>query len=240
MSTCDDHQVQMFGRLAQSLSAETGCLPVMRRATRAAVELLETCDFASISDIDGVHDITTHACSDDLARRADSLQSKFDEGPIRDAAAAGRPVHATDLHGPTPWSDWSPAATGELGIRSALLLPLRLGRDVLGHLAIYGRRSSELVDDPITAASALAAHISVAMAADRALEHRDLALHHRSEIGQAQGMIMQRYGVSAAESFAVLVRVSQGQNIKLFVIAERVVTDGIDSICVDSTSIPHP
>ncbi|MGJ9421524.1 GAF and ANTAR domain-containing protein [Aeromicrobium sp. CF3.5] len=240
MSTCDDQQVELFGQLAQTLSAETGWLPVMRHATQAAVELLESCDFASICEIDGAHQITTHACSDDLALRADFLQSKFNEGPIRAAAATGRPVHATDLHGPTPWPDWSAAAVGELDIRSALVLPLRLGRVVLGNLNIYGNRSSELVEDPITAAAALAAHVSVAMAADRALEHRDLALQHRSEIGQAQGMIMQRYGVSAAEAFAVLVRISQGQNIKLFMIAERVVTNGVDSISMDSASAAHP
>jgi hypothetical protein len=42
-------------------------------------------------------------------------------------------------------------------------------------------------------------------------------------IGQAQGILMERFGLSADQSFAVLRRYSQDNNVKLRNVAERII-----------------
>ena len=61
----------------------------------------------------------------------------------------------------------------------------------------------------------VAAHASVALAKVRS--ERDLwrAIDSRHLIGQAQGMLMERFKLSPEKSFAVLRRYSQQHNIKL-------------------------
>lgn len=46
----------------------------------------------------------------------------------------------------------------------------------------------------------------------------------RHLIGQAQGILMERYGVDVAGAFAVLRRYSQDNNVKLPAVAERIVS----------------
>ena len=48
----------------------------------------------------------------------------------------------------------------------------------------------------------------------------------RNLIGQAQGILMQRYDLTAAKAFAVLRRYSQHHNIKLVVLAEQLTSTG--------------
>lgn len=48
----------------------------------------------------------------------------------------------------------------------------------------------------------------------------------RNEIGQSQGIIMERFGLDADEAFAVLVRLSQHTNRKLIDIAREVASTG--------------
>jgi AmiR/NasT family two-component response regulator len=49
------------------------------------------------------------------------------------------------------------------------------------------------------------------------------AVDGRTRIGQAQGILMSMYQVSAEQAFAVLVRYSQQRNVKLRAVAEEVI-----------------
>ena len=52
------------------------------------------------------------------------------------------------------------------------------------------------------------------------------ALGNRDAIGQAKGILMERYKIDADTAFGVLARTSQDQNIKLAEIARRFVETG--------------
>lgn len=52
------------------------------------------------------------------------------------------------------------------------------------------------------------------------------AIHSRNLIGQAQGILMQQYRLSADNAFAVLKRYSQALNLKLVAIAEHLTSTG--------------
>jgi AmiR/NasT family two-component response regulator len=69
----------------------------------------------------------------------------------------------------------------------------------------------------------LAAHASVAIAASRMRSELHTALGTRTTIGQAQGILMQTFGISSDHAFAYMRRLSQNQNVKLFSIAEQII-----------------
>jgi AmiR/NasT family two-component response regulator len=61
-------------------------------------------------------------------------------------------------------------------------------------------------------AQALAGHLSVAMAAEKQIDQLGLALHNRTIIGQAQGVLMERYDMTADQAFDYLRRISSNSN----------------------------
>lgn len=55
------------------------------------------------------------------------------------------------------------------------------------------------------------------------IAHLETALERRTVIGQASGIVMERYGVSAEAAFNVLARISSHTNRKVYEIATQLV-----------------
>ena len=107
-------------------------------------------------------------------------------------------------------------------------------REVIGnraHAATGGAGRGALHDAEVVAALA-----SVVLA--RACTEREpqRVAHSRSLIGQAQGMLMQRYGLSAEVALTLLRHYSQLHNTKMVVLAEQFTTTGR----LPDFSEPHP
>ena len=69
----------------------------------------------------------------------------------------------------------------------------------------------------------LAAHAAAAILASRQGEELQSALSTRDRIGQAKGIIMERYSVDDVRAFEMLRQLSQDSNTRLVDIAERVI-----------------
>ncbi len=69
----------------------------------------------------------------------------------------------------------------------------------------------------------LAAHAAAAILASRQGEQLQSALTTRDRIGQAKGIIMERYGVDDVRAFEMLKRLSQDSNTRLADIAQQVI-----------------
>ena len=63
----------------------------------------------------------------------------------------------------------------------------------------------------------------VALASARKLDNLWQAVDARKRIGQAQGILMERFGLTDDQAFAVLLRYSQDNNIKLRAVADLLV-----------------
>ena len=61
------------------------------------------------------------------------------------------------------------------------------------------------------------------MSSARGNENLWKAIDARNLIGQAQGILMERFGVDAEQAFGVLRRYSQDNNLRLAVVAERLI-----------------
>ena len=69
----------------------------------------------------------------------------------------------------------------------------------------------------------LAAHAASAILASRHGEQLQSALSTRDRIGQAKGIIMERYGVDDMRAFDMLRRLSQESNTRLADVAQQVI-----------------
>jgi AmiR/NasT family two-component response regulator len=69
----------------------------------------------------------------------------------------------------------------------------------------------------------LAAHAAAAILASRQGEQLESALSTRDRIGQAKGIIMERFGVDEVQAFEMLRKLSQDGNTRLVDIAQQVI-----------------
>jgi response regulator NasT len=98
-------------------------------------------------------------------------------------------------------------------------------RSAAGAVALH-RASGPLDAADRVVAEEVALHARVALAAWDATEELERGLAARTLIGQAQGILMERFSLDADRAFQVLRRYSQDGNVKLAEVARRVVQTG--------------
>ncbi len=98
--------------------------------------------------------------------------------------------------------------------------------ETIGTLDLYAARPAAV--DPVAARNAelVAAHASVLLSALTTRLNLEKAISTRTLIGQAQGVLMHRYGLTPRGAFDLLRRISQQRNIRIAVLAESLVTGG--------------
>lgn len=218
-----------FAGAAREMSVSVGIQDTLDAAVHAAVALIKPVEAASVSLVHARGRIETQAATDDMCRRADELQIELDEGPCLQAIRDEETVVVRDLSSETRWPRWSSRAAEELGVRSMLCLQLYVAEDdTIGALSLYSKQWDAFDDlDVRVTALALAAHVAVAATATQEGEGLRSALANRTIIGQAQGMLIQRYELTPEQAFAVLTRASQHANRKLHEISAEMVREGI-------------
>lgn len=200
----------------------------LEQALQAVVDLAistSTAPRASVTLVKDRYSLETAARSDDLVNQADQLQYDLDEGPCLAAAEDGGvwliPDTATDERFPR----WSPAVA-ELGLRSVLSIHLFTQRQVLGALNLYFDEPQQFTAEHIEVAKVVAAHASVAMARLRGQMDLWQAIDSRHLVGQAQGILIERFGLNSEKAFEVLRRYSQQHNTKLRDVAAALIETG--------------
>ncbi|MET0967150.1 MAG: GAF and ANTAR domain-containing protein [Nakamurella sp.] len=202
--------------------------PEVQDALKAVVDLAMrncNCIGASVTLIRADGGEETSASSGELVQQADNLQYALDEGPCLRAAEQGGAYLIVDTSTDPRWPNWGPAVA-KLGLRSVLSIHLFTDRRVLGALNLYYQTRDEFSEEETEVAKIVAAHASVALAKIRS--ERDLwrAIDSRHLIGQAQGVLMERFKISSEQSFSVLRRYSQQYNVKLHEVAGTLVRTG--------------
>jgi transcriptional regulator with GAF, ATPase, and Fis domain len=98
--------------------------------------------------------------------------------------------------------------------------------DELGALNLYSRRPHTFDEAAQRAGWILASHAAVAFSAARTHQQLGDALETRHEIGEAMGILMERYELTEDTAFKLLKKASQDHNIKLREIARRICETG--------------
>jgi GAF domain-containing protein len=182
------------------------------------------CRAAAVSIVRGGGRTQPAASTCPEARAADAAQDAQREGPGRTALADGEDVLSSDLATEKRWPRWAADALA-LGFRSCLAVPLLAEDRPNALLQLYSSRRAGFGADERWTAKLLARHSAPAFIAVLETEELRRAMDSRTVIGQAQGILMERYGLAASAAFDVLKRYSQDANVKLRAVAEQVVRE---------------
>lgn len=184
-------------------------MPWLRRLCRAAVRHLPASGVGvCVVDDHGVQGLA--AASDRLSEQIEELQFVLGEGPCLDAYAARHPVLESDLHTTTRWPGYAPEAL-DRGVRAVFAFPLQIGAARLGVMDVYRTEPGPLGSRVLSQAMSFADLAVNALLDGQEGSGDDTlggdlgdALEYRSEIYQAQGMVMVDLGVPLAEALVRL------------------------------------
>jgi len=174
------------------------------------------------------------AASAPFVAEIDEIQySVLNEGPCITAARERHTVRSGSLGGEKQWPRFGPRV-GRLGVHSVLSLPLLLPDQVVGAINVYAH-GKDVFDDRcqelgelFAAPAAVAVHNAQILAQAQALAGQlQTALASRPIIDQAVGILRARTGASAEEAFGRLRAISQSENTKLLVVAQRLVDEAV-------------
>lgn len=213
-----------LGELARQMRSAPDEEALLQRITNAAVSEIEGAEHACISLVEG-NVVRTKASTDELARRVDSRESELKEGPCITSLREEVTVRSDDFEQEERWPRFVAAAMEE-GIRSMLAVQLFVKDDNLGALNVYATKPNAFAEHDESIAMLLALHAAIAMQSHTAESNLRLALESRDIIGQAKGILMERYKLSSIDAFDLLVVASQRTHRKLREVADRLVTTG--------------
>ncbi|ORI27063.1 GAF and ANTAR domain-containing protein [Rhodococcus sp. 1168] len=189
--------------------------------TTMAVGMVPGTDHAGITLVTGRRTVESRASTGELPRRLGSLQQQCGQGPCLDAVWEQRTVRVVDMRSERRWPQFASAAW-ELGMRSMLVFQLYIGRDNLGALNLYSERVNGFDSASEKLGLVVATQAAVALIAAQHEDQMQSALTSRDLIGQAKGVIMERYGIDAVQAFDLLSKLSQDWNIGVAELAGRV------------------
>ncbi|MFC5065961.1 GAF and ANTAR domain-containing protein [Actinomycetospora atypica] len=203
---------------------------VLTQIVAAAAETVPGADGGGISRSESGAVQASHATSVAI-RELDQLQVELNEGPC--ATAGETPpesgiVVAVDLEGPDDvgrWPTFAPAAAraGYRSVMSAHLSP-PAGREAHAALNLYAREPGVFSDQARTMAGLFATQASLLLYGADQAAHLQRAVSSRDLIGQAKGILMERFSVGADQAFEMLISASQETNVKLVTVATWLTT----------------
>lgn len=232
---------EIFARVAGLLLTE----PVVDRAVasiaQAAHETFDGSVGAGGTLIDARGRPGSTASTNSLVEEADRLQYEFGEGPCLAAWAGARAVRVDDLRQEERWPQWS-AAGARLGLLSCISVPMLVPDltggsepEAIGALKVYADRPhafderSEQVLSLLAGPAAL--FLSNLQARERAAHLSDSlkdALHSRSIIDMAKGVLMERLQVSEHGALQVMITRSRAEEVFLSAVARDVIGPSTD------------
>ena len=184
---------------------------------------IEGCDGVGLSFVRARKVVETVANTSQMAFDADQLQYECGEGPCLDSIWEHRTVLSPSLATDGRWPTWGPRVVQETEAQSVLAFQLFTHGDTLGALNLYSRTQDAFNEAARDEGLAIATHVAIAVSAAQQIHNLTIGMDTRTVIGQATGILMERFDLDAGRSFSVLTRMSSQQNVKLRELAQQIV-----------------
>ena len=209
--------------VSTELPAERNESLTVRSIVSRALEIVPDAESVSLTVRTRRLQLQTLAATDELAREADELQYSLREGPCVDSVEQADWFRSGSVGQDRRWPAWGPRAA-ELGVGSLLSVLTFSGSEPRGALNMYSRREGAFDDpDDIDLAVLYAIHAANALSAARLVDGLEIAVNSRHVIGMAQGMVMERFGLTVDQAFSLLQRLSSATNTKVAAVARTIV-----------------
>lgn len=209
-----------FARLAVELHDAQGLTETVEAVVQFALQA-EACSYAGVMlTLRGSREIA--AVTDPLVSELYQLQCDIGEGPVLTALAEGAPVYVAEVKTETRWPAWTARVT-QYRVGSALHVPMWASEQLIGVLSLFNTQPNAFTADDEAIAHILARHASVAVASARDDETMAAAVDARKLVGQAMGILMERFDLDETRAFEILKRYSQQHNTKLRDVAQELI-----------------
>jgi GAF domain-containing protein len=223
--------------LAGMVAGARGVFELLHEVADFAAHAIPGVDGAGVGLIDVGHGRTTlqkAAATAEFVHDIDVVQyDELREGPCITCLQTRRPTVSGSLGSDSRWPRFG-GRVARMGAHSALALPLMVGEHVIGAINCYATSRDVFAEHAVQLGSQFAGPAAVSIynaqlltGARERVEQLQQAMESRAAIDQAIGIIRSRTGASAEWAFARLVRMSQNENTKLHVIAERLIAQAV-------------
>jgi len=173
------------------------------------------------------------AASDENTKLLELFQLQTREGPCLEAFQSGHPVVNVNLGDAAGrWPKFAPRASAA-GFVSVHAFPLRLRRQVIGALNVFGSSTGGDFDEAdVPIVQALADIAAIGLLQERAIRRAEIlteqlqgALNSRVIIEQAKGAVAQAHSISVDDAFVTIRSYARRNNRRLTDVAHAIVID---------------
>jgi transcriptional regulator with GAF, ATPase, and Fis domain len=204
---------------------EDGLEHTLDLVVRGAIETVPHVEQAGVSLVERGGRVASYAPSSNAVRELDQLQNELGEGPCVDAIWEQRRILIEDMAQATDrWPRYA-AAAQERGVGSLMSFQLFAERGSAGALNLYASEPHVFDESTADAGRLFAAQAALVLHGAQRVQGLHVALESRDVIGQAKGILMERFGIDQARAFSMLVESSQHTNMKLVKVAEWLVAE---------------
>jgi GAF domain-containing protein len=189
--------------------------------TDSATRAVPGAQFAGITMVSKSHGIQNVAATHRFVVELDEVQRRDQQGPCLTAAWENHTVRVDDLTTDERWPKYRAAALESTSIRSIVSFRVFAGEQDSGALNFFADRPYAFTEGALELGMIFATHAAIAWGMLRRDRQFRSALASRDVIGQAKGMLMERFDLDAVRAFDLLKRLSQDSNTPLHEIAER-------------------
>jgi GAF domain-containing protein len=209
---------------ARTINQHEGLDDTLQTIVEVACNSVPGFDQVGIATLHRNGSIETKAFTGDLVLRLDEIQYSSREGPCSAVLQGTDEVSVSSLRDEQRWPWYVPQARSA-GVRSQMAVKLYLDSGTLGGINFYSTKTDEVSTDAQALAQMFATHSSIALGHAHERQTLHEGLQTRKLIGQAIGILMERYEMDEDRAFAFLVRASSHTNMKLRAIAQQTVNE---------------
>lgn len=222
MPTSEEPLATWLASASREMEGEDGTQRTLEASVRLAVRNIDGAEAAGVTMVVRGR-VEATAQQGPLAIACDRLEHELREGPCCAAIAEGADLYSPSVADDARWLRFGPRASSELGVGSALSMLLRTDGSWEGALTMWSSTKDAFSVQDRVEATALAAHVAIALSSVRRSDLLRGGLDSRSVVGQAMGIVMERYDITAPVAFALLTRLSSTHEIKLRQLAHQIV-----------------
>lgn len=237
--TVDRNLTEALTSAAKEIHAASGMDETLDAIVRSARHSLPGIDHIGITVGHADGRLETLANTDEKVLDFDRLQYEAGEGPCIYAAAAEVVVRVEKARHEQRWPGFIPGAVA-VGLQSMMGVRLHVDDIEMAALNLYSTSQETLHDDLEDYAELFATYASLALGRARREDQLTDALVSRRVIGQATGIVMERYTVNEPTAFRYLTRISNDTNTRLRDLAAQVVADASAKAASKETAELHP
>jgi GAF domain-containing protein len=223
--------------VANVVPGARGVSELLSDVAEFAFQAIPGVDGAGVTLIDaerGIAGARAWAATPQFVRDIDDLQYEvLNEGPCVTCMQTRRPTVSGSIGCDERWPHFR-GHVARMGVHSVLALPLMIADQVIGAINAYAHRRDAFTEHAVQLGAQFAGPAAVLVynaqllaTAQERTDRLQRALSTRAVIDQAIGIIRSRSGATAEEAFDRLAKMSQADNVKLNVVAERLVEEAV-------------